>query len=166
MGEPETTPPEREAVLYMRSVAPSGINHVQEETIERLEHLRDDNGLDAVDDEIWGHSIPADDSKVAVKKAYDEFEEWADEHGYTLAPAFHVRETGTIVSERSHTVISVPLLCLGIYNASEVEAVFPCTDEERTYTIEDGLRALEVEGRVEATEDANRDRLPLDPIDR
>ncbi|WP_331232330.1 HTH domain-containing protein [Natronorarus salvus] len=140
---PDTTSREREAVLYMRSVAPYGINGIQEETIERLEHLTDDTRLGSVDYEIWGHNIPVDDSTTAIKKVYDEFEEWADEHGYSLAPAFHVRETETIVSERSHTVISVPLLCLGVYDDHGIEAVFPCSDDERTYTLEDGLRALE-----------------------
>jgi hypothetical protein len=143
VDEPDTTPREREAVLYMRSVAPSGINGVQEETIERLEHLTNDTRLDSVDYEIWGHNIPADCSKTAIKKAYEEFEEWADEHGYSLAPAFHVRETETIVSEQSHTVISVPLLCLGVYDDHGVEAVFPCSDDKQTYTLEDGLCALE-----------------------
>lgn len=156
---------DRNAVLYVRSVAPYGLNDVQRRTIERLHALRGEGVLDAVDYEVWGRAIP-DDSRTEAARTFERFVEWADEHGYSLAPGFGVRETGTLVSDRSETVISFPLLCLGVYERGRVEAVFPCTDEERTYTVEDGLRALEAEGRVDLTTDADRSRPLLDPIDR
>jgi hypothetical protein len=136
------------AVLYIRSVAPCGINDVQQRAIERLERLVADGTLERIEYEVWGHSVPTDHSDLRVKRQYDEFAEWADEHGYRLSPAFHVRETKTIISDATQTVISFPLLCLGLYSDRGVEAVFPCSDDDRTYTLEDGLRALE-EDRVD-----------------
>ncbi len=138
---PEKT--DRTAVLYVRSVAPCGVDDVQRRTIDRLERLAADGVLESVEYEVWGDGVPADDSGTVIKGVYDEFVEWADDQGYTLAPAFRDRETGTMVSDECRTVISFPLLCLGVYEENELEAVFPCSDDERTYTIEDGLVGLE-----------------------
>jgi len=146
-------PEDPNAVLYTRSVAPCGINDVQRRTIERLERLAEDGVLDSVEYEVWGRGISAEHSETDIQRAYDEFVEWADANGYTLAPAFQHRETSTLVSEDSRTVISFPLLCLGIYVDDEVEAVFPCSTDDRTFTLEDGLVGLEHRRTAEIDDD-------------
>ncbi|WP_331233316.1 HTH domain-containing protein [Natronorarus salvus] len=149
------------AVLYIRSVAPTGINDVQQRAIERLERLVAEGTLESVDYEVWGHSVPTDSSELPIKRRYDEFADWADEHGYTLSPAFHVRETKTIVSDSTWTVVSFPLLCLGIYSDRDVEAVFPCSDDDRTYTLQDGLHALESRESLEREDERDRTPVPI-----
>lgn len=132
------------AELFVRSAAPSGVADLQRRLCDRLERLVDDGVLESIECEIWGRSIPAEgDSKTSVREKYDEFVEWAVSHDRSLAPAFSVRETGTLASEETHRVVSVPMLCLAVYERDDLQAVYPCLDDEEVYTVEDGIRALE-----------------------
>ena len=129
--------------LYTRSAAPRDIAELHRRTVDRLDRLAEDGRVESVEFEVWGDLIPTDGDRTGSRRAYDALVDWAEESGYSLAPGFERRETGTIASEDTRSVISVPLLCLVIYDADGIEAVFPCSDGERTYTVEDGLVGLE-----------------------
>ncbi len=129
--------------LYTRSAAPRDIAELHRRTVERLDRLAEDGSVESIEFEVWGDLIPTGEDRTGSRRAYDEVVDWAEESGYSLAPGFERRETGTIVSEDTRSVVSVPLLCLVIYDGDGIEAVFPCSDGQRTYTVEDGLVGLE-----------------------
>lgn len=137
------------AELFVRSAAPGGIADLQRRLCERLEGLAADGVLESVDCEVWGRNIPAEPgSEPSVWGKYDEFVEWAAEHDCSLGPAFSVRETGTLVSEETRRVVSVPMLCLAVYQGEELRAVYPCLNDGDVYTVEDGIAELEGEEGV------------------
>jgi hypothetical protein len=84
---------------------------------------------------------------------------------YTLAPGFDRRKRASIAEEGLEEVISFPLICLVVYAIDEgssdgvVRAVFPCSDDQRTYTIVDGIEALSHRAALDELKiEANADR--------
>lgn len=137
------------AVLRVRSLAPHGINGTQTEIIERLQRLDTDGSISELDVDVWGTSMgmgravgrnPSD-----VRETIAEFEQWADEHGCTLRPAFERRTHRCLESDGAdpETVVVLPLFCLGVYDGTTVTAVYPHIDDETVHTIHDGVEALE-----------------------
>lgn len=131
------------AVLRLRALAPHGINGTQTGIIDRLQQLEADGRIDELDIGVWGRSIginrAAERDPSGVRETVFEFEQWANEHGCTLRPAFerrndHVAGEGRVV---------LPLICLAIYTEEAVQAVYPHVDGERVYTIHDGVKVLE-----------------------
>lgn len=144
------------AKLFLRSAAIGSIDDIQERMYERLERLATDDIIDSVECEIWGRDIPADpDAKTPVRETYDEFVKWADEHECSLAPAFSIRKVGTMVSEETRNVISMPMVCLAVYEGDEVQAVFPCLDDDEVYTVQDGLAELEAANGIDGFSERN-----------
>jgi hypothetical protein len=96
-----------------------------------------------------------------VRPTRDElFEQWAEQHDYTLEPAFRRNEIPTsplgLRSNETHERVRVPFVAVALYeadteNGSDTEAlrgVVPYTEgsntvEDRTYTIQEWLSALE-----------------------
>ncbi|MEM4782352.1 MAG: hypothetical protein QXG03_12445 [Halalkalicoccus sp.] len=151
------------AEVVVRSLAPHGVNDRQRTIIQQVERCRERGVLTDVDVEVWGREIGADpDVRTVAHDRYDAIETWADNRGYTLAPGFGRQHRESIVDDDPEEVISFPLICLVVYAVDErsreeaVRAVFPCSDGEETYTIVDGIEALEertpVESRPEAGE--------------
>jgi hypothetical protein len=61
--------------------------------------------------------------------------------------------------------VVLPLLCLAVYEAKTVRAVYPHVDGENVYTIHDGIEALEsrfMEGEG-SSDQANEGAAPLRP---
>lgn len=131
------------AVLRLRTLAPHGINETQTEVIDRLRRLEEDGRIAGLDVDVWGASMglarSADRSSSDVHEAVTEFERWADDQGCTLRPAFERRSARA--SEETRVVL--PLLCLAVYEAEAIRAVYPHVDGEDVHTIHDGVDALE-----------------------
>lgn len=137
-----TNPGAVRAVLRLRSLAPHGINGTQTAIIDRLRRIEADGRIAELDVDVWGGSIgihrTADQDPAGVHETVAEFERWADDHGRTLRPALERHEQAT---DGGRTVL--PLLCLAVYDAGTVRAVYPHVDGEDVYTIHDGVAMLE-----------------------
>ncbi|MEF8814800.1 MAG: HTH domain-containing protein [Halovenus sp.] len=48
------------------------------------------------------------------------------------------------MSEETCEVVVFPLTCLAVYGDGKLRAVFPCSSEERTWTVDDCLDWIEV----------------------
>ncbi|MCL7417542.1 MAG: hypothetical protein M8354_06850 [Halalkalicoccus sp.] len=138
------------AEIVLRSLAPHGVNERQRTIIEQIEGFLETDGLKAVDIEVWGHEMRANpEVRTAAHERYAAIEEWAEGRGWTLAPGFARQQRASMVDDQQEEVISFPLICLVLYAVDEggdcdpVRAVFPCSDDERTYTVMDGIEALE-----------------------
>lgn len=131
------------AVLRLRTLAPHGINETQTEVIDRLQRLEADGRIAGFDVDVWGASMgiarSADRNPSDVHEVVTEFERWADDQDCTLRPAFERRSAR--VPEETRVVL--PLLCLAVYEAEAVRAVYPHVNGEEVHTIHDGVDALE-----------------------
>ncbi|RZH69508.1 HTH domain-containing protein [Natrinema altunense] len=83
------------------------------------------------------------DAGPSVSLTVDAFESWADREGYTLRPAFDRHETDSMLEHRPATEIQVPTVCVAVYEDDDLQCVAPCSDGDRTYTVEECLDALE-----------------------
>lgn len=130
-------------VLWLRTLAPHGINETQTEVIDRLRQLEADGRIAGLDVGVWGASMgvarSADRNLSDVHDVVTEFERWADDQDCTLRPAFERRSAR--VPEETRVVL--PLLCLAVYEAEAIRAVYPHVNGEDVHTIHDGVDALE-----------------------
>lgn len=130
-------------VLRLRTLAPHGIGEIQTAIVDRLRRLEADGRIAELDVDVWGTSAGiaprADPDPAGVHETVAEFERWANDHDCTLRPAFERR------SARAHgeTRVVLPLLCLAVYDAETVRAVYPHVDGGDAYTIHDGVAMLE-----------------------
>lgn len=115
----------------------------------RARRLEDRRAIAEVEVKTWTTVRPAlealGDSEPAVSSIVDAFEEWADRAGYSLAPAFARCETGSLLSRDSRAELRVPLASVAVYEGETLRWVAPCSDAERSYSVEDCLAALEAE---------------------
>lgn len=146
MTEPTAQPDTVRAVLYLRQHASGEIVQQLRRTVTRVRQLQADKIAD-VEIKTWAAVNPAleelSDSGPSVTLTVKSFQTWADREGYTLQPAFTRRETSSMLSSRSTTEITVPIMCLAVYEDSDLCCVAPCSNGERTYSVEQCLAALE-----------------------
>lgn len=133
-------------VLYLRQHTSAEIVHRLRQTVARVRRLEAD-GIAEVEVKTWGSVNPAleelSDSGPSVSLTVKSFQVWADREGYTLRPAFEQREITSLISSRPATEITVPIVCLAVYDHDELCCVAPCSDGNRTYSVEHCLAAVE-----------------------
>jgi hypothetical protein len=135
------------ATLKLRSFPPHGITDVQHRTLARLHRLANAGTLAVIDVDLWGSHAVADSmtdhENEGMLEAVSDFERWAEEHGYTLAPAFSCRECGSMLDDETREVTVVPLVTLAVYEEDRLRAVYPHAEDGRVRTVDDGIRTLE-----------------------
>lgn len=166
MTRPTTSPPESVRVeLFLRTRAPSDVVERLHELTDRVRRLAADDTVTEVRVRTWTSVQPAleelSDTGRSVTQTVDAFRSWAEQHGCTLRPGFERRETTSMVSRRSATELQVPIASLAVYEGETLQCVAPCSDGDRTYTVDDCVTALE-EGRDELEPFAGR---PVSPRD-
>lgn len=139
------TSPQLHATLKLRTFPPHGITDVRHRVFTRLHRLADAGTLASVDVDVWGgyavtDSLRDQDDAAAL---VPEFERWAEERGYSLAPAFDRRERGSMLDDGTWEVWVVPLVTLVVREEDRLKAVYPHANGERIRTVDDGLEALE-----------------------
>lgn len=151
----EADPPQqsgRRLVLYIRDSYPAALADTIQTILERCDQLEAAGTLDGYRLEQWPPCTNTGESTLAEpqpsrREQVATFETWAVDNGYTLKPAFHTQTiTASLLSQDvqyEHT--SVPLLTCALYEDGELNGVAPCSDGDRTYTVNDGLAALEAE---------------------
>lgn len=139
------------ATLYVRDYTPAGMYERQRAVLERLQRLRGNRRIADVTVASWGSRIPmpddADSTDVdgaqSVRDTYRAIDDWAAEHGYSLAPAFDTLEVGSLVSGDKQGVVVLPAICLVLSDGEAIRDVYPCSTDDGLRTVEDGLEALE-----------------------
>jgi hypothetical protein len=139
---PTTDEPIR-AELYLRGDAHGSLGVQQ--VVSRAERL-DANG-------VFSESLVAgrwhrcetrrEDWRSEAMETYEEFRAWADANGFSLEPGFQQRTRSFIGMDDVEEVVVFPVVALAVYEGDELGAVFPCTDGERTHTVESALAAFE-----------------------
>jgi hypothetical protein len=154
-GRQTEQPPDKEhplpadsvqVVLRLRTLGSSELNPPQTEVIERLETLTEDeeSSVTDLDIDIWGVSMGItqtdDQDPVRIRERVAEFEQWADEQGYTLRPAFEWRPAEA--EDTGEGEIVTPLIILAVYEGEHLQAVYPHVDGNDVCTVSDGVKTL------------------------
>lgn len=144
---------DRRLELYIRDSYPAAVSETIHTIRERCTRLDTQNVVDDCRIDHWPPCTPASTTDLAAEQAsrHDRvtlLQAWAADNDYSLEPAFdtHTVTSSLLDRELSYEHISVPLLTLVLYDDDEVCGVFPCTSEHRTYTVDDGITALETKG--------------------
>lgn len=158
---------------YVRSTVPGPLVKTVSSVTERLQRLQDQGSITECQITHWppGHAgiADADDARESTRdELVTEFEQWADQHGYTLEPAFRREEIPLsplgLGTDDTRERVRVPFVALALYeddtetdpDTELLRGVVPYTDRshtgaERTYTVDEWLSTLETnagEGRA------------------
>ncbi len=139
------------AVVYLRSLAPSVVDETREH-LSRLDRLVEAGTLDAYEVELWGDAISCDPTYPAGRRlceTVERFERWADRQDRSLEPAFSRGQVCSLVSEETHDVIRLPMVCLAVYEGERLAAVYPHRDRS-TRTVADGLDEIDQPAKSKA----------------
>ena len=94
-----------------------------------------------------GKSGRSDRGRETLEKI-EAFESWAAGRNASLYPFFEERTRGSLLTDGAETVVVLPVLCLTIYEGERLEAVFPRMVDDVSYTVQEGLGALEADDGV------------------
>lgn len=168
MADPDTRSAETVRIdVFLRPDASPSLVESLRETVTRARHLEDRDAATDVRVETWTSVRPAlerlADSGPSVSLIVDAFRRWADREGYAL-PSFERRETSSMLGHRPTVRIRVPTVCVAVSEGGDLQWVAPCSDGDRTYSVEACLTALEngvteaFAARGESVRDPSADR--------
>nr|WP_241431445.1 HTH domain-containing protein [Halobiforma lacisalsi] len=153
--------------LYLRGRAPAEAVDRLLAVVERARRLEEIDRVSDVTVTTWSSVRPVletiADGPASVTATVAAFRSWADSEGYSLEPAFRRREVSSMLEAGTGTEshpfpgsnsasdpdtdafreLCVPTVCAAIYAGETLECVVPCSDDERTYSVEECLQALE-----------------------
>ncbi len=111
------------------------------EIIDRLSSLRARGQIDDFTVRTWPDEVTVSEHTrhSRVIETYEQFRSWADGTGVTISPPFD-RRTATTLVGRSEEVLTLPVLCLAVYDDG-LCGVYPCTDGDETLTVTDYVDA-------------------------
>ncbi|WP_341850646.1 HTH domain-containing protein [Natronococcus wangiae] len=153
---------------YVRSTMPSPLVETVNTVTERLQRLHDQGSITECRISHWPpeHSAvtdAADTEEPTRDELVAEFEQWADQHGYTLEPSFRRQEIPSspfgLGTDDTRDRIRVPFIALALYeddtwtdpDTEALRGVVPYTEclhtgVERTYTVDEWLSTVEATG--------------------
>lgn len=132
------------AELYLRGDT-YGTFDAQQSVLNRVGRLEAVDGIDeaAIAGEWQRIRTLDEDCRDGAVATYREFDDWAIRNGYDLAPAFERRTRSYVGLDRVDDVVVFPVVSLAVYEDRDLQAVFPCTDPDRAFTVQDCLDAVE-----------------------
>lgn len=97
----------------------------------------------------WDKHVALDNGRPGrseeVLAKVEEFESWARERDASLYPFFEERTRGSLATDGEQRVIVLPVLCLAVYEAGALRELFPHAVDDVSYTVHEGLAALETD---------------------
>ena len=131
------------AELYLRGDAHAGLG--VQEVVNRANRLEANGVLsESMVAGTWHRChTQAEDWRSEAMETYEEFRAWAEANDFSLEPGFQQRSRSFIGMDDVEEVVVFPAIALALYGAGDLVAVFPCTDDDRTYTVERALAAFE-----------------------
>lgn len=144
----------RTAELFVRTLAPSGARETQERVVERLVELERRGAVDEVDLTVWGDAVCMEGASARlgtgshVAERLRAFRRWCEESGASLAPFFTWSAVDSSITGECYDRVVPPHRCLAVYRNDAVVDVYPSRRGDETWSLEDGLRALERRAKV------------------
>lgn len=142
----------RTVELYLRAEPQFGAENQKQVVVDRVVELDREEKIDDHHVYIWGREIrptgplEGTDYHRTVLTSLRKFEEWLERNGAPVDRLFKRREVDSEVVDETYTVISLPMVCLAVYDHGELSGVYPHYDGERTHTVREGLDELEAAG--------------------
>lgn len=132
------------AEVYLRGDT-YGVFDAQQQVLNRVKQLEANATFSEslVDSEWQRIRVRAEDTRDEALSTFEEFQAWARRNDYVLEPAFEQRARTYLGTNRVDDVVVFPVIALALYDDRHLAAVFPCSDEERAYTVGDALEAFE-----------------------
>ncbi len=110
--------------------------------VDRLARLQAEGTIEGFDVECWPDEVSlSSDGHPEVVGAFRRYERWAERNEVSLRPAFDVRSVSPLIGAHRE-LLRLPAACLAAYENGDLARVFPCTDGDHTWTVEDCLDAL------------------------
>ncbi len=144
-GTDETDAPGPEMVLWTRRP----VCGPRTEVIDRLSAL-------AAREEIGGFSVETWPDELAISEhtehgsvveQFKEFLLWADEHDRSITPPFERRTVSPLIGQ-SRDVLTLPIMCLAVYEDGDLRGVYPHSDGGETVSVTNYLDDCESDDGV------------------
>lgn len=141
--------------LFVRADPELGCETRKQAVIEQLETLDAEGHIRTYEVNIWTKEIrtagPLEDTPYyeRVFGHFDAFQQWADDHEARLNAAFKIQSVDCEITGETYTVLSLPSLCLAVYEDGELCAVYPHSTDGQCRTISTCLDQLESVDHIE-----------------
>lgn len=144
--------------LYVRSLAPRGIQARQRAVIEHLAQLTDLGIVEGHRVLVCGQQIPAKRTDLVTEfgqflhERVAVFSEWAERNGWSLDHAFAHRTVDSSLTGERTDVLALPAMALAEYEGDALRFVAPVTGDETQWTVQDRLDALLATGTPDSAD--------------
>ncbi|MFD1642896.1 HTH domain-containing protein [Halohasta litorea] len=141
--------------LFVRADPELGCEKQKQAVLDRLEGLDADDRIDDYEVNVWTKAIRIAgplEGTTYYQRVFDHFtafQQWAVKESVALKSAFNVEEVNCEITDETYRVLSLPCLCLAVYEDDELRGVYPHTDDETTRTINHCLDRLEASSQIE-----------------
>jgi hypothetical protein len=134
--------------LFVRAEPEPGTETGRERVLAAADRLRRSGDVDEVRVDVWGKEIRLDGPLVGtdyhrtVLSHVRDVESWAaTREAPTVVPFAHHRVRSVLAGE-SYDVVSLPSVCLSVYDDDTLSAVYPCVADGCAHSVADGLADL------------------------
>jgi len=130
----------RRLAVYLRRPVASETERRQNSVLGRADSLRQQGLVDSVDVTYWHRlSTGLDPRETSDIEA---MEQWADESGCSLVPAFdrHDRHSAFLGDD---SVVTLPIVCVACWEGGDLVGVYPHVGPCGHCTVADGLDRIE-----------------------
>jgi hypothetical protein len=142
---------DKQVKLFIRVNPSFRAEQQKQAVIDRLRSLERKGQVAGVDVHVWGREIrlagPLEGSVYhkSVMDHVNEFEQWFAENSVSMDALFSNRKIDSSISNERYSVLSLPFMCLAVYQDDELRDFYPHHDSETTHTVLNGLDRLETE---------------------
>lgn len=126
--------------LYLRASTP--LKKQPDEVIGFLEFLENQGHIDSFDvHEVPKQAHTNNETSNAIN-IYEKFEEWANKNEVSIQPFFKKTEYQSSLSGDEGEIVKFPVMSLSIHKDGELNAIYPCLNNEGTHTVYEFLSGL------------------------
>jgi hypothetical protein len=140
----------RSVKLFVRGDPEPGTEARKRHVLERLSELQESGRLTEFEVHVWTKRIcpsgPLRETTFhrTVLDTLREFRNWAERTGRSVDCAFKQHETHSVITGEEYSTISLPMMCLAVYEDGALSGVYPHSTDAGVRTIQHVLEQLTV----------------------
>jgi hypothetical protein len=144
--------------LYVRSLAPRGLQPRLRAVIHQVSELTAEGIIDGYEIYVCGHRVPASVDETTTEfgtfllDRIDVFSDWATENGWSLDRTFERHHVESTLTGETIDVFSLPVVALAEYEGSDLCFVAPVCTEDSQWTVQDRLDTIKAEQLADSAE--------------
>lgn len=144
--------------LFLRANAEVGAERTKDAAVETLADLSADGVIEGYDVNVWGRELRVDGPLASTEYGSEllehirEFRSWAVANGVSLESVFNEGTVTSPLTDEHYEVVSLPTMCLAVYEGGELSGVYPCHDGNRPCSVLEYLEELTPGKRAYAPE--------------